>query len=97
MLVRGRLPYWLGSGSQSYLQSWSSPFTWMLRRRGPTGQLYVIPLLFIRCDKASVFHLVRNCDVTGSLYGALQPPNGFIDPVFLALGLSPRPFTTHRG
>src|SRR3979409_36364 len=43
MLVRGRLPYWLGSGSQSYLQSWSSPFTWMLRRRGPTAQPYVIP------------------------------------------------------
>jgi hypothetical protein len=26
MLVRGRLPYWLKSGNQSYLQSWLSPF-----------------------------------------------------------------------
>jgi hypothetical protein len=53
------------------------------------------PLLRIRCDKASVLHLVRNRDVARSLYGALQPPDRFIDPVFLALGISPRLFTTH--
>jgi hypothetical protein len=46
-------------------------------------------------DKASVYHLVRNCDVAGLLYGALQPPDRFIDPAFLTLGLSLRVFTTN--
>jgi hypothetical protein len=46
-------------------------------------------------DKAPVYHLVRNCDVARLLYGALQPPNRFIDPVFLTLGLNLRLFTTN--
>jgi hypothetical protein len=71
------------------------PFHWPIA--GGNGAALRHPLLLIRRDKPSVFHLVRNCGATGSLYRALQPPDRFIDPVFLALGLSPRFFTTHGG
>jgi hypothetical protein len=82
MLVRGRFPYWLGSGSQSCLRSWSSPVTWMHRRPGKIYQsgkvaancaaLRLPFCLLICCDKACFFHVVRVRDVARSLYGSLQ-------------------------
>jgi hypothetical protein len=59
-----------------------------------TGQIKRLRSLIL-WDKAPVYHHVRNCDVARLLYGALQPPNRFIDPVFLTLGLNLRLLTTN--